>query len=143
MPPFIFGCEDCTDSLDHYVVCDPLWSIVISCASSQSEHLRCGPLSKLGFGASPMSWWRMLSIAFFCYHAIKLEHRDEVLSVTASGHPCQVLNRLIGTLKCFQKNYGVFNPFGCHLAPMGEICIYESFHEPTYLKDKKHGSRSH
>ena len=99
--PCILGCDDCTDSLNHYVICDPLWSIVISCSSNQCEHLRCGPFSKLGLEASPMIWWRMLSIAFSCYHAIVVGHRDEVLSCAASGHPQKLLDRLIGYAQVF------------------------------------------
>ena len=101
--PCIFGCDDCTDSLNHYLICDPLWSIVISCSSNQCEHLRCGPFSKLGLEASPMIWWRMLSIAFSCYHAIKVGHRDEVLSCAASGHPQKLLDRLIGYAQVFSR----------------------------------------
>lgn len=35
--PCIFGCHDCEDDLDHYLCCDPLWTIVGSCSSGQSE----------------------------------------------------------------------------------------------------------
>ena len=45
----------------------------------------------------------MLAIAFSCYHAIKLSHFDEILSCFASGHHCQVLDRLMGYAKAFSS----------------------------------------
>ena len=95
--PCIFGCQGCEDDLEHYLVCDPLWTIVISCSSGQSELLHAGPHSKFGFpfSAHSIAWWKMLAIAFSCYHAIKMGHRDEVLFCSESGNFCQVLDRLL------------------------------------------------
>ena len=116
--PCISGCQDCKDDLEHYLVCDPLWTIVISCSHGQSELLQASPHSKFGFpsctfdltahgglaqaqfdqmpiGDSSPAWWKRIAIAFSCYHAIKMSHRNEVLSCTESGNFCQVLDRLV------------------------------------------------
>jgi len=98
--PCIFGCPNCEDSLDHYLCCDPLWTAVISCSFKYAELLQAGPFSKLGLGGSS-AWLQMLAIAFSCYHAIKMSHRDEILKFLESGHLCQVHDRLIGYAKVF------------------------------------------
>ena len=44
---------------------------------------------------------KMLTIAFSCYHALKLGHKDEILSSIAFGHPCQVHDRLMNYAKVY------------------------------------------
>ena len=55
--PCIFGCG-CgeVDSLEHYLSCDPLWTIVISCSLGDKELLQVSPATKLGFGPSSFAW---------------------------------------------------------------------------------------
>jgi len=100
--PCIFGCPSSRDELDHYLCCDPLWTAVISCSFKQTELLQAGPFSKLGLGCSS-AWLQMLAIAFSCYHAIKMNHLDDILSCLASGHHCHVLDRLMGYAKTFSS----------------------------------------
>ena len=101
--PCIFGCPDCTDDLDHYLCCDPLWTAVISCSYGQSELLQAGPSTKLGLVESPRLWWQLIAIAFSCYHAVKMSHKDEILSSLASGHFCQVECRLLEYARVFSR----------------------------------------
>ena len=100
--PCIFGCPGSQDELDHYIVCEPLWTAVISCSFKQTELLQSSPFTKLGLDGS-MAWLQMLAIAFSCYHAIKLSHRDCILASIASGHPCQVLDRLVEYARFFSN----------------------------------------
>ena len=51
--------QDCEDSLDHYLICDPLWTIVISCCHQRSELLRSDPRTRLGLCAS---WFMVAAV---------------------------------------------------------------------------------
>ena len=102
--PCIFGCG-AVDSLDHYLCCDPLWTVVISCTHGHSELLQASPLTKLGFGQSPLAWLQRLCVAFRCYHAIKLGHRSEIQCMVESGNPCQVLLRLFNYAGVFSRDF--------------------------------------
>ena len=98
--PCIFGCE-AVDSLGHYLCCDSLWTAVISHTGSSVELLQSCPATKLGLHGSPVAWMRRVSVAFSCYHAIKLGHRDEVDSAVESGNPYQVHERLMNYARVF------------------------------------------
>ena len=98
--PCIFGCE-AVDSLEHYLCCDPMWTILISCSKGGTELLQSSPSTRLGFGADPMAWLQRLAIAFSCYHAINIGHRDEVDSALESGDPSQVHERLMNYARVF------------------------------------------
>ena len=101
--PCIFGCEGCMDSLDHYLYCDPLWSAVISCSFRRTELLLADPITRLGLGGSK-EWWQMLSVAFSCYHALKLGHREDIVASLVSGHLCQVHGRLLSYARVFASD---------------------------------------
>ena len=98
--PCIFGCDGCDDALEHYLTCDILWTAVISCSFRRTELLWSDPLARLGLAGS-YEWLQMLAVAFSCYHALKLGHRDEILASFACGHPCQVHDRLLGYAKVY------------------------------------------
>ena len=100
--PCIFGCPGCIDEFDHYLVCDALWTAVISCSFKRTELLQSSPLTKLGLDGSE-AWLQMLTIAFSCYHAIKMSHRELVLASIASGHPCMVPDRLVEYARVFSS----------------------------------------
>ena len=104
--PCIFGCSGCKDNLNHYLCCDPLWTVVISCSSRQSEHLHASPCLKLGLYGPSSLWCQLTAIAFSCYHAIKMGHRSELqfFSNTGSGHLCQVHDRLLEYAKVFSMD---------------------------------------
>ena len=75
--PCVFGCG-ARDRLSHYVSCDPLWTAVISCSAKRVELLHCCPLSRLCLITPSIERARLLTIAFSCYHALKLGHRELV-----------------------------------------------------------------
>jgi len=101
--PCIFGCPECRDELDHYLCCDPLWTAVISCSFKQRELLWSSPVSRLGLDGSVASL-QMITIAFSCYHAIKMSHQGETLASLASGHLCQVHGRLMEYARVFASD---------------------------------------
>ena len=104
--PCIFGCPDCVDDLEHYINCDPLWTVVISCSSGLSELLHAGPHTKFGLclDDSTIAWWRMLSIAFSCYHAIKIGHYSDIINSLESGNSCQVHSRLLEYARAYAND---------------------------------------
>ena len=100
----LFGC-DAPDKLDHYLDCDPLWTAVISACFPRVELLQTRPLTKIGLIDPKVEWLQMTSVAFSCYHAIKLDHLAEVLAYESDeGNPCQVLSRLINYAHAFAKD---------------------------------------
>ena len=102
--PRVFGCE-AVDSLEHCLCCDPLWTVVISCSHGLTELLQASPLTKLGFGQSPIAWLQRLCVAFSGYHAVKMGHRSEVQCMVKSGNPCQVLLRLFHYAGLFCREF--------------------------------------
>ena len=99
--PCIFGCEGGEDSLNHYLCCDPLWTAVISCSFRRTELLWSDPVSRLGLDGSQESL-KMLTVAFSCYHALRMGHRDEVFaSLACGGHSCQVHDSLVSYAKVY------------------------------------------
>ena len=97
----MFGCEGEPDKFEHYLNCDHLWTVVISCTFRRVEHLHAVPLVKLGFGENSSEWLQMLSVAFACYHQIKFSHRAEVEACKSSGDYCSILLRLVGYARVY------------------------------------------
>jgi len=102
--PCVFGCGG-VDSLEHYLCCESLWTIVISCSQGRVEHLHVCPATKLGFGPMPATWLRRLVVAFNCFHAIKMAHRSEIQLFAESGHPHQVHSRLLNYAVEFCRDF--------------------------------------
>ena len=101
----IFGCE-APDDLNHYLCCDPLWTAVISNCFNRVELLWTRPLIKIGLVNPKTEWLQMTSVAFSCYHSIRLDHWPEVLAAQPDrGNPCQVLNRLRNYARAFSKDF--------------------------------------
>ena len=94
----IFGCggDDC---LDHYLVCDPLWTAVISTSFKRAELLWTRPMIKLGLIDTSIEWLQMTSVAFACYHSMKMSHLPEILQALESGDPYKVHIRLMNYAK--------------------------------------------
>jgi len=101
----IFGC-DAPDNLDHYLSCDPLWTMVISNSFKREELLSASPLQKLGLTDNSKEWLQMLAIAFSCYHAIKSGHRSEISNndYAEGRHPYQVHDRLFEYARTFSRD---------------------------------------
>ena len=100
--PCIFGCP-AEDELDHYLCCDPLWTLVISSSFRREELLSASPLQRIGLDSNSMQWLQMLSVALPCYHAIKTNHRQEIALAIESGHHCQVQCRLFEYARSFSR----------------------------------------
>ena len=91
--PCILGCL-ASDSLAHYICCDPLWTIVTSCAGAGTEMLLRPTLGKLCLSGPRLEGARLLTIAFHCYHSLKLGHRQLIDSAITSNDFEAVLNKL-------------------------------------------------
>jgi hypothetical protein len=96
----LFGC-DAKDELSHYLICDPLWTCVISCSYRRTELLYRDPFERLGLVSPHYEWLRMLAIAFSAYHSIKFKHTHEVQNIQDGGNPCQVHLILIQYCRAF------------------------------------------
>ena len=94
----IFGCDN-DDSLDHYLVCDPLWTAVISVSFKKTELLWTRPMTKLGLIDTSGEWLQMLAVAFACYHSMKMSHLPDILRELESGDPSEVHIRLVNYAK--------------------------------------------
>ena len=79
---------------------------MISCSANRVELLQSSPVRRLALDGSPVGL-RLLAIAFSCYHALKLGHRDDILSFLESGHPVQVYERLMSYASAFSKEISI------------------------------------
>ena len=122
----IFGCPGCDDSLEHYMSCDPLWTAVISTSYKRTELLQTDLFFRFGFSCSHEAL-KMLTIAFSCYHALKLGHRDEILSSFAFGHPCQVHDRRMNYAKAYACEICTWHTFWL-------VVVWIRYHVKSYVK---------
>ena len=76
--PCIFGCEDCEDNLDHYLCCDPMWTIAACAASLPSVFLSLTPLERLCLLNKSVVGLRLISVVYRGYHTIRLGHKQLV-----------------------------------------------------------------
>ena len=74
--PCIFGCECESDSLKHYLSCDPLWTLCISHAGLGSEMLQLSPSHRLCLSNPSPDSVKVCGMACWLYHALKIGHRD-------------------------------------------------------------------
>ena len=75
-----FGCDDCDDELEHYLVCDPLWTILVCCAGLSAEWLTRGVDSKLGLHNPNRCSILLMVVAHRVYHTLRNQHLDKVIA---------------------------------------------------------------
>ena len=76
--PCIYGCNDEMDNLKHYLVCDPLWTLAVSACGLPSSLLSLSAVERLCMhNRSPVSF-KLLSVVYRAYHALRLGHRTLV-----------------------------------------------------------------
>ena len=76
--PCIFGCGDEEDSLHHYIHCDPLWTLVVSCTVNKSSLLHSSAAYKIclvNYNSESIS---LCVVAFQVYHALTNIHSHEI-----------------------------------------------------------------
>ena len=76
--PCIFGCDDEEDSLHHYICCEPLWTLIISCTVNQTSLLHLPAANKICLvnpSSVNISLWVM---AFQVYHALRNTYSHEI-----------------------------------------------------------------
>ena len=101
----VLGCDD-SDSLAHYTSCETLWTIVTSCAGSRTSWLHCSPLERLCLVDPDHVKVRLLTIAFHCYHSLKLGNRELIDSAIASGDYSHCIDRLWFTAAAYSEDFG-------------------------------------
>ena len=99
----VFGCE-ADAALDHYLVCDPLWTAVISNTFKRIELLYADPFTKLGMCENSSEWLQMMAVVFSCYYALKFSHMDDIRALQDNGHPSQVHSRLFNYASAHAKD---------------------------------------
>ena len=77
------GCENASDSLQHYLKCQPLWTTVCSTMGLGAALLDLPPLARCGLSRPHVTKGFMVALAFRSYHSLKYEHLDYVLSARA------------------------------------------------------------
>ena len=74
------GCSDCDDELEHYLVCDPLWTILVCCAGLDASWLARGVDSKLGLNNPTRCSILLMVVAHRVYHTLRNQHMDKVIA---------------------------------------------------------------
>jgi len=101
--PCIFGC-DASDTLSHYICCDPLWTAVISSSYKNVELLNCSPLVRLCLETPSVESARLIAIAFSCYHSLKLSQRLLVESGCDSDDFAETHAKLMSLADAFSRD---------------------------------------
>ena len=76
--PCIFGCSDEEDSLHHYIQCDPLWTLVISCTVNQVSLLHLSTAHKICLVNPNSLSISLCVVAFQVYHALRNTYSYEI-----------------------------------------------------------------
>ena len=100
----IFGCRDAKDKLDHYLVCNCLWSSIDEVFEKMIDHLPAGRVNFLHPSPTKVI---VISCAFEVYHALKIGLRETVETALATrrfNEVYRVSHKLI--LDNFQMSQG-------------------------------------
>ena len=91
----LFGCAGCEDVLEHYLVCDPLWTLIVCFAKLPMTWLSVSAIGRLAILDPSPTAFNLIAIASRCYHAIRLEHKDKVVASQMSKDFGEILELLI------------------------------------------------
>ena len=59
------------DALHHYLRCDHLWTLLVSCARLDKSWLTATPAQRLGFVEPTTTSLLLITVAFWVYHGMK------------------------------------------------------------------------
>ena len=69
----------------HYLGCETLWTLLVSCANLTTDYLGASALKRGGYiDPSPVGC-ELIACAFLVYHAIKMQHSEVALESISSG----------------------------------------------------------
>ncbi len=91
------------DRLHHYLKCDPLWTLIVSCAGLGTEYLGASALVRGGYISPSVVGCNLIACAFLVYHAIKLQHTEVAMDAIACGD-FTVVTQLVLELAAFHLN---------------------------------------
>ena len=100
--PCIFGRFNASDTVEHYLSCDCLWTTIASCANLSAAWF-CNDIgTQLELQNANHHSLKILCVSFRLYHAIKMGYYDLVLEAQASGifDKIQLLAFELGNLLC-------------------------------------------
>ena len=97
--PCIMGCQECKDDLQHYLCCDPLWTMATCACGLPSSFLSLPPLERLCILSKSSYGLRLLSVVFRGYHAVRLGYRSLVDYSPATGRFESIYDLIIPMLK--------------------------------------------
>ena len=80
----LFGCTDARDSLQHYVRCETLWSLVCRVLRKPENW---EPIRLLGIQHPSAEGLRAISAVFYAYHAMKFRASEYVIHTPTSSDP--------------------------------------------------------
>jgi hypothetical protein len=85
----IFGCNNGLkghqDSLRHYLVCEPLWTIIASTCKFPPSAIFHSTTNRLGLTFPSVAKCELITVAYLTYHGLKMTCRKEILSAKRSG----------------------------------------------------------
>ncbi len=83
------------DRLLHYLSCDSLWTLIVSCAGLSSDYLGASALCRGGYIAPSVVECNLIACAFLVYHAIKMQRLEIALESIAVGDFSPTLHLVI------------------------------------------------
>ena len=76
------------DALQHYLVCDHLWTLLVSCAGLKKEWLNLSAAQRLGFERPGIKSYLLIIVALKVYHAMKARRDAGLHDANATGEEC-------------------------------------------------------
>ena len=76
------------DALHHYLRCDHLWTILISCANFEKKWLFASPAHRMGFVEPSTTSLLLLTVAFRVYHSMKARRNAGLSTPSETAVEC-------------------------------------------------------
>ena len=83
--PCIFGCEDCSDKLAHYLCCPSLWAIVGEIGPLPFDPAVLPVADRLCLTSPSFDHFRACGAACWLYHSLKIGERSRIEDLINSG----------------------------------------------------------
>ena len=101
--PCIFGCQDCKDSLAHYLECDILWTTIICTYGLDTSWLKASASQRLGLTNPSKTSLTLIAVASRSYHAIKMGNKEVIQQTMRDKDFHRIQNLLFEFAAIFSK----------------------------------------
>ena len=85
----LFGCRGThlsdRDSLRHYLICNPLWTVIATTMGLGGSFVDLNTIQRLGLESPSKTKCYMLALAYRVYHAIKMDYLPQTLVANTLG----------------------------------------------------------